>query len=190
MSAGDDFARVRLEAVLGVGNLDDVQEANVYPATSFVQHEVYAEAYRAGLAKCGQLGAIQIAADKLGSAGQAMRAQQIIGIECGHQLLSRYLAYQMKIYETIIPGICVATTLPIFNQANLGNLPIVVPPISEQHAICQYLDEELVKSMAVGTVIERQISSLLDYRKSLIHECVTGQRRITEADIKRVKAHG
>jgi len=27
------------------------------------------------------------------------------------------------------------------------------------------------------------------YRKSLIHECVTGQRRITEADLNHVKAH-
>ena len=32
-----------------------------------------------------------------------------------------------------------------------------------------------------------QIATLTAYRKSLIHECVTGQRRITEADINRVK---
>ncbi len=38
--------------------------------------------------------------------------------------------------------------------------------------------------------METQIATLTAYRKSLIHECVTGQRRITEADINRVKAHG
>ena len=30
-----------------------------------------------------------------------------------------------------------------------------------------------------------QINTLTSYRKSLIHECVTGQRRVTEADLKR-----
>ena len=34
------------------------------------------------------------------------------------------------------------------------------------------------------------IATLTAYRKSLIHECVTGQRRITEADINRVEGHG
>jgi len=34
-------------------------------------------------------------------------------------------------------------------------------------------------------VIEAQIATLVAYRKSLIHECVTGQRRITEEDLNR-----
>ena len=38
--------------------------------------------------------------------------------------------------------------------------------------------------------IETQIATLTAYRKSLIHECVTGQRRVTESDLNRVKAHG
>jgi type I restriction enzyme S subunit len=42
----------------------------------------------------------------------------------------------------------------------------------------------------VVTGIENQITTLTAYRKSLIHECVTGQRRITEADLNHVKAHG
>jgi len=35
------------------------------------------------------------------------------------------------------------------------------------------------------TNIEAQITTLTAYRKSLIHECVTGQRRITEEDVQR-----
>ncbi len=35
-----------------------------------------------------------------------------------------------------------------------------------------------------------QIQTLTAYRKSLIHECVTGKRRISEADIAKVQAHG
>ena len=40
----------------------------------------------------------------------------------------------------------------------------------------------------IVTGIETQIATLTTYRKSLIHECVTGQRRITEADLRRLDA--
>ncbi len=31
--------------------------------------------------------------------------------------------------------------------------------------------------------LNQQIDTLIAYRKSLIHECVTGQRRITDEDV-------
>jgi len=31
---------------------------------------------------------------------------------------------------------------------------------------------------------------LIAYRKAVIYECITGQRRVTEADLKRAQAHG
>ena len=40
----------------------------------------------------------------------------------------------------------------------------------------------------VVTSIEAQIATLKAYRKSLIHECVTGQRRITGSDLRQVGA--
>jgi type I restriction enzyme S subunit len=89
---------------------------------------------------------------------------------------SRYLTYQFKIYEEVIPGIASATTLPIFDQVKTGYLPTLQPPIEEQKSICAFLDTKL--------------ATLAAYRKSLIHECVTGQRRISEEDIKKVKVHG
>jgi len=123
-------------------------------------------------------------------AEEASCNQQIIGIVCDHRITRRFLAYQLKIYEIVIPGICVATTLPIFNQVQLGYLPVVVPPVPEQQAICDHIDAKLEQSRKVGDVLQTQIATLTAYRKSLIHECVTGQRRVTEADINRVKAHG
>ncbi len=118
-------------------------------------------------------------------ADEASCNQQIIGIVCDHRMTPRFLAYQLKIYETVIPGICVATTLPIFNQVQIGYLPVVVPPVSEQQAICEHIDAKLAESKKVVGVLEAQIATLTAYRKSLIHECVTGQRRITEADVRR-----
>jgi type I restriction enzyme S subunit len=43
-----------------------------------------------------------------------------------------------------------------------------------------------LKSIVAG--IEAQIDTLTAYRKSLIHECVTGQRRVTEVDSRRAGA--
>ena len=60
---------------------------------------------------------------------------------------------------------------------------------SEQEDIVKFLDQRLGQIVEASRCIERQIEALASYRKSLIHECVTGQRRITEADLNRVKAH-
>ncbi len=116
--------------------------------------------------------------------------QQIIGIVCDHRMRPRFLAYQLKILESVIPGICVATTLPIFNQVQAGYLPVIVPPVSEQDEICDHIETKVGELKKVAAVLEAQIATLTAYRKSLIHECVTGQRRITDADINRVAAHG
>ena len=45
---------------------------------------------------------------------------------------------------------------------------------------------------AIGflAINSQQIATLTAYRKSLIHECVTGQRRITETELNRVKSYG
>ena len=57
-----------------------------------------------------------------------------------------------------------------------------MPRLTEQDAICAYLEKKLGEVKAIVTGIESQIATLTAYRKSLIHECVTGQRRIAEAD--------
>ena len=100
-------------------------------------------------------------------------------------MYSRYLTYLLKIYEDIIPGIASATTLPIFDQVQTGYLPTLQPPREEQEAICAHLDAKLTEVKRIVTNIEAQITTLTAYRKSLIHECVTGQRRVTEEDVQR-----
>ena len=65
-----------------------------------------------------------------------------------------------------------------------------VPPLTEQEAICVHLDGKLGELKGIIAGIETQIATLTAYRKSLIHECVTGQRRVTEAVLNQVKAYG
>jgi len=63
---------------------------------------------------------------------------------------------------------------------------VPLPLLPEQEAIVEFLDATLGDMQGVVTVIEQQIDTLVAYRKSLIHECVTGQQRVTTADVKRV----
>jgi type I restriction enzyme S subunit len=82
------------------------------------------------------------------------------------------------------------TNLACTNATKVGEFPIPLPSLPEQDRMCDYLDEKLGGLRKISLNIQAQMDTLTAYRKSLIHECVTGQRRITEADIKRVKTHG
>lgn len=77
------------------------------------------------------------------------------------------------------------TNLACTNATKVGEFPIPLPSLPEQQAIIAYLDSKLADLKKVSASIEAQISTLLAYRKSLIHECVTGQRRVTEVDLRR-----
>jgi len=70
------------------------------------------------------------------------------------------------------------------NFREIKNFLLPLPLEKEQVEICDYLDEKLEKFELLNNNLENQISTLEQYRKSLIHECVTGKRRITEDDMQ------
>ena len=76
------------------------------------------------------------------------------------------------------------------SHSDLGLIRIPFPKIKEQHEIVAKIEEHDLKHRNLSGCIEAQIATLTAYRKSLIHECVTGQRRITDAEMSRVQAHG
>lgn len=86
----------------------------------------------------------------------------------------------------------------IFTQATIQNisaskynyLAVPLPPLAEQVTICEYVEDRNAEFAKLSTSLMRQIDALVAYRKALIHECVTGQRRVTEADLKRAQVHG
>lgn len=66
---------------------------------------------------------------------------------------------------------------------------ICVPEQSEQAAIVTFLRRRLEEIVKIEENVSSQIATLTAYRKSLIHECVTGKRRISDADVSMVEAH-
>jgi type I restriction enzyme, S subunit len=78
------------------------------------------------------------------------------------------------------------TNLACTNATKVGEFPIPLPPLPEQEAICAHLEVKLGEVKRIVAGIDAQITTLTAYRKSLIHECVTGQRRVTEMDVRTV----
>jgi len=102
---------------------------------------------------------------------------------------SRFVAYCL-LSRYVLEGQILLLTLraaqPHLNAEELGSVLLALPPSrQEQEAIADYLDTKLADVKRIASGIEAQLSTLTAYRKSLIHECVTGQRRITEADVAR-----
>lgn len=62
--------------------------------------------------------------------------------------------------------------------SNFAQVPLFVPPMEEQEAIADYLDQ---KTVAIDAAIEEktaQLTTLEEYKKSLIFEYVTGKKEV------------
>jgi type I restriction enzyme S subunit len=81
------------------------------------------------------------------------------------------------------------TNLASTNSTKVGLLPVPLPRIDEQREIVDHLDRQLKQTKAIEETIASQIATIMAYRKSLIHECVTGKRRISDADVAKVEAY-
>ena len=57
---------------------------------------------------------------------------------------------------------------------------LILPPIEEQRAISNYLDEKTQKIDAIVSNIGKQIDTLKELRKALINDVVTGKIKVSE----------
>ncbi len=71
-------------------------------------------------------------------------------------------------------------TQPNIGMGVVENLRVVVPPLSEQHQIVAYLDEQTQLIDKAISIEEKRIELLKEYRQSLISEVVTGKRKVVE----------
>lgn len=101
-----------------------------------------------------------------------------------------YLFTKSLAYEGWKSLIFTQATIQNISAAKYNYLAIPLPPLAEQQKIVNFIKDEEYKFSSLKNQIGNQIETLIAYRKSLIHECVTGKRRITEAELKKVKAHG
>ncbi len=64
------------------------------------------------------------------------------------------------------------------NTSILARTKVPIPPLVEQEAILAHIQRETAKLDGLHRSYTRQLALLAEYRASLIHECVTGQRKV------------
>ena len=71
--------------------------------------------------------------------------------------------------------ISTATALPSMTQRDLYQLPVALPPLSEQQAIAAYLDEKCAKIDAAIENNSKQIDASKRLKKAVINEAISGK---------------
>ena len=66
------------------------------------------------------------------------------------------------------------------SQKFINQTSVIIPPISEQQAIANYLDGKCADIDSLIQTKQSKIDSLKEYKKSIIYEYVTGKREVTE----------
>lgn len=97
--------------------------------------------------------------------------------------ISKYLYYWMHVvfYSGYINSICNKATILHYTKEKVEKTPIVLPSIVEQKSIVNYLDSKCSEIDALLQNYEDQITTLEEYKKSLIYEYVTGKKEVPAA---------
>jgi len=114
---------------------------------------------------------------------EACFPDSIIGMIPNSDTHLDYLYYLMRAMKGIMLRSAILSTQLNLNYVRIGTNFAPFPPQEEQEAIAKYLDVKEAEILAIKETLKKQIETLTTYRKSLIYECVTGQRRISEADL-------
>jgi type I restriction enzyme S subunit len=117
-------------------------------------------------------------------------ASYLVRLQANHKNHPGYLNHLLN--AEVFLGLARKMAIPSVQQANLNptrycRLEIPVPPLAEQIQIADFLDKRCEQIKAIEQRLTAQLTTLTAYRKSLIHECVTGKRRISEADVARAE---
>lgn len=112
------------------------------------------------------------------SRGKASPVLNVLDTEQNKKYIMYYLrsmAYS-DVFVALATGIRVRSCDLRWNK--LAELPYPIPPIEEQNAIVEYIDEVLDKTNAVIADKKAQLDILENYKKSLIYEYVTGKKEV------------
>lgn len=101
--------------------------------------------------------------------------QQVNAITFNDEIYPLYGAYFLSSCHDALNSVSNASTLAILIQDQTKQFPIVIPPLSEQQAIAESLDEKTGKIDTLIDELSKQLDELAEYKKAVISEAVTGK---------------
>lgn len=109
-------------------------------------------------------------------------AGYLIKARCNkNKLVPNFVFYYTlsNVYQNWKNSIFIQSTIQNIGADKYSVMPIIVPPISEQQAIADYLDQRCSEIDELISIKQQKIEKLKEYKKSLIFECVTGKRKVS-----------
>lgn len=121
---------------------------------------------------------------------EACFPDSMVGLVPDHDTDLDFLFYLMRTMKGILLRSAVLTTQLNLNYVRIGTNFAPFPPREEQEQIASYLDAKTAEVRSIIDVLTQQIDTLTAYRNSLIHEYVTGQRRVPVEQVEKAVAYG
>ncbi len=91
----------------------------------------------------------------------------------------RYLFYSIISVKNYLIYKAEGGGQPNISQDKIKNTWLPIPPLTEQQAIADYLDQRCSEIDELIALKQQKIEKLKEYKKSLIFECVTGKRKVS-----------
>lgn len=100
------------------------------------------------------------------------------------KLNSMYLSlfFGLDGFKDYIVRHAVGATMLSLNTQILSNVPVLVPSLSEQHAIADYLERQISRINRLSAKVKEAIEKLQERRIALISAAVTGQIDVRDTD--------
>ena len=76
-----------------------------------------------------------------------------------------------------------SSSMKNIGQSTIKNVPTVIPPITEQEAICAFIRRQTGKLDSLLAIVENAIACLTEYRTALITAATTGKTDVREVQI-------
>lgn len=83
--------------------------------------------------------------------------------------------FSSKPFRVLLKDSAIGTTMSNLNHSILNELPILVPPISEQRSIMAMADEMLSQVERLESIYQQKLAALEALKKSLLHQAFSGQ---------------
>jgi len=115
--------------------------------------------------------------------GRAWISDNALVVHSNHD--KRFLMYLFRALD--FNSMARRTAQPLITSTQIKNTYVALPKIDEQLKIADFIQKQITHFDELRENLKKQIDTLLAYRKSLIHECVTGQRRIPAEDAEGVQ---
>jgi type I restriction enzyme S subunit len=126
-------------------------------------------------AKCGN---VHYTNQKIWVSDNAISVRSIINYKYMYQLLTVIDLHRLAS----------ETAQPLLVGNNVKKLYVAIPPITEQNLIIEKIETAYLKTQNLKKKVSSQIITLQSYRKSLIHECVTGKKQVYTGELNTKEA--